>query len=62
MNSYFNKNACQDADAREHSLFTKLPDFLNFAKHECLHYQQTLNNIDVDKIDSRALLAKFCKS
>ncbi|PKI07059.1 AMP-dependent synthetase [Shewanella sp. 11B5] len=59
MNSYFNKNACQDADAREHSLFTKLPDFLNFAKHECLHYQQTLNNIDVDKIDSRALLAKL---
>lgn len=57
MKHYFSEKECQDAQEREQLLLARLPDFISFAKQECLHYGQTLAHIAPEKVTSRELLA-----
>lgn len=59
MNNFFNDNECQSVELREQSLFAKLPELIQYAKQECLHYQKTLAEFDASKIDSRKTLAQL---
>lgn len=59
MNDYFHEKEYQNSDEREQSLIARLASFINYAKQECEHYQQSLKHIDADKITSRALLAQL---
>lgn len=58
-NSYFNDRECQNSDEREQVLFSKLSGFLAYAKRECKHYNELFSDIDVERINSRALLAQL---
>jgi len=59
MKQYFYERECQDPSLREQSLLERLPAFITYAKQECLHYSDTLEHIDAEKITSRELLAQL---
>jgi phenylacetate-CoA ligase len=59
MKQYFYEKECQNSESREQSLVARLADFITYAKQECLHYSETLQHIDAEKITSRELLAQL---
>ncbi|MFT5757083.1 MAG: phenylacetate-CoA ligase [Alteromonadaceae bacterium] len=59
MNSFYDNKEHQSEQQRENTLFAQLPAQLQFAYHQCPHYQDKLANITLEKISSRALLASL---
>ncbi|PKI16627.1 phenylacetate--CoA ligase family protein [Colwellia sp. 12G3] len=59
MKQYFYEKESQNSTLREQSLLARLPDFISYAKQECLHYSKTFEHIDADKITSREMLAQL---
>jgi len=59
MNTFYHEKECQNATQRELSLFSRLPDFIAYAKQESNYYQKILTHIDEKKISTRELLAQL---
>ena len=63
MTKYYHSNEQQDPQAREQSLFAKLPQFIADVEKNSLHYQELFAGIhgvtDASTINSRAQLAKL---
>ncbi|OUS24700.1 AMP-dependent synthetase [Thalassotalea sp. 42_200_T64] len=57
MNSFYDDKENQNQQQRENRLFAQLAVQLNFAKNQCPYYQKTLAEINIEHINSRALLA-----
>lgn len=56
---YNSKAEFQPASEREQSLLNKLPEFIDYAKSSCPHYQSLLADVNATDITSRAALAKL---
>lgn len=59
MKQYFTEKECQNPKLRERNLFERLPDFINYAKQECLHYEQILQLVNAKDVISREMLAQL---
>ena len=59
MTTFYQQKENISATVREQSLFSQLPEFIDFAKQHSSYYQGLLASFDANAVDSRAQLAKL---
>ena len=59
MTTYYHPDEHQACQAREQSLFSRLPTFIANAQRHSPYYQTLLADVNADSINSRAALAQL---